>query len=221
MKFWIVSFDDHQHRMFHYLVVGEDYESLQDILDIAADYAEEHDPGYIIDNETLKDYGEEESGVIRLGNHGLPFDSENLSAYEISLDDLLDRKMKLRPINLDCEDWLQKALEIEHNDKEASRRACDICAAIDGGYYLWAGHLLTGATECPLTSAALAWIFEKKTEEEQRRTLEKERLELLETDHVSCPSCNAINWGDYLGTCGNCLAVIPEQIDEDISDEGN
>lgn len=100
-------------------------------------------------------------------------------------------------------DALADALENEHPCHDNS---CDIRAAMEHGFYLWAGHLLTGATECPETEAAFLAINPSREE------LDKECEELLESvPHLKCKSCNAICWDAEPGqACGNCLAPLPD-----------
>lgn len=92
------------------------------------------------------------------------------------------------------------ALEEEHCDQCSADNSCDINVAFEDGYYLWAAHLLIGATECPKTEAA--YVALDVTNEE----LEAERVELLRLNrHVHCAKCNALCWNvERDDTCGSC-----------------
>lgn len=101
-----------------------------------------------------------------------------------------------------------RAVDTEH---PCSDHSCDIAAAMDAGYILWAAHLLSGATECPETEKALDAYFRHHGDVAYRRNLEDERLSLLGVPHVQCEDCGAINWelsGYMPETCGNCCASL-------------
>lgn len=218
MKLWQVLFDDHMGWRSSILVrspypaYGE-----QDALDEAADSDEGQ--RFVMTEADLADFktdDERDEYCVYLGNAGQPFARENMHMREVTPQEVLESGAKLRPVNTDAEDFLKLALEEEHYDRSDGARACDICAAMEAGYYLWAAHILVGATECPLTESAYEWIREGRSAAEQAADLDKERVELLESvDHKTCPSCNSVNWGDYLENCGNCLAVFPQEEEEE------
>ena len=115
---------------------------------------------------------------------------------------------------------LEAALEDEHCG-ECGSASCDINAAWDHGYPLWAANLLIGATECPRTEAALGAI--NPTHEE----LSAECDEFVENvPHVTCDACNAVVWesaeGDRPEQCDNCLGAVSWEDggDEDEEEEG-
>lgn len=101
---------------------------------------------------------------------------------------------------------LIEALENEHSCDDI--HGCDIGMAMEEGLYLWAGHLLVGATECPETDAALA-VIRSELGDTFEAELERERDELCEVDHIACPKCNAIAWDpSELDVCPCCNASL-------------
>lgn len=218
MKFWQVLFDDHLGWKSS-ILVQQDYPAYceQDALDEAADSDEGQK--YVMQDADLADFKtdeEKDEYCVYLGNAGQPFARENLHMREVTAEEVVESGALLRPINAYPERFLEEALKEEHNDRDSS---CDICVAIREELYLWAAHVLVGATECPLTEAAYLWM--KETEKEFDKKLEEERLALLEIEHKRCEKCNSITWGDdYYSpeACGNCLAKFPEDPEEDLEE---
>jgi hypothetical protein len=114
---------------------------------------------------------------------------------------------------------LAEALDEDHHCDDVS---CDIRAAKDAGLYLWAGHILEGATECPATERAMG-RFRARVKSYQRR-LDAERDALCESTHYTCDSCNSVHWtDDQPEDCEQCGARFPlsepeEDSDDDTSD---
>ena len=102
---------------------------------------------------------------------------------------------------------LSDALEGDHYN--CSDNCCDISAAMNEGLYLWAAHLLTGATECEATERAYARYQRAQRPAAFQRALEAERVALCALPHQECRSCNSIVWNGEDETCGNCLARLP------------
>lgn len=101
------------------------------------------------------------------------------------------------------------ALKKEHVDDCHDNNTCDVNAAFHHECYLWAAKLLTSATECPETEAALA-DFDPDEE-----TLEEERAKLLAMPHMTCGRCNAILWTEEArATCGNCRTEVVCNLDD-------
>lgn len=101
------------------------------------------------------------------------------------------------------------ALEREHCGLhgEAYVTSCDIYFAFEHELYLWAAHLLVGATECPRTERAYIALEKYLGTEKLKRRLESERLELLTYPHRRCPRCNSVTWADdedCIESCGEC-----------------
>lgn len=94
---------------------------------------------------------------------------------------------------------------------------CDISAAIRAGFPFSAAHLLTGATECPATDTLIR----------ERGGLLKgsdgwpidwaEWVEWFRANTVRCRKCEAFVFTDegWPGSCGNCLAKLPEPPDDE------
>lgn len=99
---------------------------------------------------------------------------------------------------------LKKALEEDHCWADCGN-ACDIHAAYEEGHYLWAAHLLTGATECP----ALERVFEKYGDVPWD-VVRKDCDEFADSvPNVECPGCGSVCWGvvydeAYVHDCGHC-----------------
>ena len=104
---------------------------------------------------------------------------------------------------------LCKALEQDHPCED---RHCDIGAAMSNELYLWAGHLLQGATECPRTDAVLTVIEMEIGHLALERLTEEERDELVGKPHVKCHSCQSVLWlgEDFSDSidCSDCLATV-------------
>lgn len=131
-----------------------------------------------------------------------------------SIDDVEDRYTDGEVDKRDPDDRLREALEAEHPEQTCNNNTCDITKAMSEGLYLWAAHLLTGATECPRTEKALALRAPTKQE------LDNECTELLECPHMRCSECNAIVWtdGDKV-VCGSCGKEIKRTIKVENSDD--
>ena len=98
-------------------------------------------------------------------------------------------------------DDLRRALQREHPCDDNS---CDIRAAMRAGCYLWAAHLLSGATDEGIEETCA--ILDKLKPAE--RTLEAERKKLLKVPHVNCEHCNAYIWDAHAPVhCDNCGKV--------------
>jgi len=126
---------------------------------------------------------------------------------------------------------LRYAIEEEHPCEDT--QGCDIAFALEQDFVLWAAHLLMGATECPLTdeawtdlvandeaegkAAGEANCFVGRTEKQA----DEERDEMCEMPHRECGSCNAVNWGEDVGSCcANCHARWPVGDEDEDEDEG-
>lgn len=100
---------------------------------------------------------------------------------------------------------LEAAVLKEHVDG-CNSNACDIVAAYNHGYTLWAAHLLIGATECPKTEKAFTRIGPSDAVLE----LECSRF-VKNVQHVKCSKCEATcwdaTWGDCCGECGKELTM--------------
>lgn len=207
MKLWQILFDDHRGWAASILIAAP-YPafSSQDALDTAADTDEGQK--FLLTECDLADFKTQEERddyCCYLGNASMPFARENMAMRVVTAEEVLESGAKLRPANMDPEEFLREALDEEHNCRSVS---CDICFAHEKGLYLWAGRLLCGATEAPLTFAAYEWINEGKHEFEVEKELQEQREELLEYPHVKCRSCRALNWGDDVSVCGNCQASL-------------
>ncbi len=100
-------------------------------------------------------------------------------------------------------DDLRLALRNEHGT--SCGNACDIDAAQRAGCYLWAAHLLTGATDEGIDETER--IYAKLSPSGHRsRRLEAERKRLLRVPHSEC-ECGAIVWDSVGSRCGNCGGV--------------
>ncbi len=114
-------------------------------------------------------------------------------------------------------DALARALEHDHPNCEDN--TCDVTKAAAIGCYLWAAHLLSGATECEETEDALNDVFNQlggKASFDQE--LELERQELLAQPHFECSSCGALIWtAEGEAFCSNCgkLVYRPEEPEEE------
>lgn len=95
------------------------------------------------------------------------------------------------------------ALRAEHVDDCRDER-CDITAAVEAGYPLWAAHVLTGATEAYETQAALDALRPTRAE------IEREREEFVESvPHATCRKCGSTSWNaPPAETCADCLAPL-------------
>lgn len=145
---------------------------------------------------------------------------ENGDEYPLtlaSIDDVEDRYTRDEISKRDPIDRLREALEAEHSEYECNNNnnnTCDISKAMREGLYLWAARLLTGATECPRTSSALALCNPSKQE------LDEECADLLEHPHMTCGECNANVWTDEdKDTCGNCRETVQRSVKIENSDD--
>ena len=112
-----------------------------------------------------------------------------------------------RKIRLDA---LKEALYEEHCGYYCDN-ACDIMKAYELGLYVWAAHVLMGATdETPLTAKAYTRLRPGK------RWLQAEADELMKAPHVRCRECNAVVYTDEehdrCGSCGKTLEP-PDGVD--------
>lgn len=112
------------------------------------------------------------------------------------------------------------ALEHEHCDPHGDGyvTSCDICFAFEHELYLWAAHLLVGATDCPRTERAYIALEKHLGAEELNRRIEVERLKLLAYPHKRCPECGAVMWAECeedIESCDNCGYTFPRQDDAD------
>lgn len=93
-------------------------------------------------------------------------------------------------------------LEGEH---PCQNNTCDIAVAIEQALYLWAAHLLVGATE---TSSDFDAHYDRFRNPQLAAFEEIERLLLLEVPHVKCRYCGDLMFsseGFLQGVaCGNC-----------------
>lgn len=110
MKLWLVSFDNEPWR--ESILVNADNE--QDALDEAADskYGQFHRLDE--DSDRFKD-NPDEGGIIRLGNHGDPFDSYTMHMRRVTPEEVIELGMRLEPVNMDAEDMMD-ALIHERGD---------------------------------------------------------------------------------------------------------
>jgi hypothetical protein len=111
---------------------------------------------------------------------------------------------------------IQRAVDYYHGDCDDAN-SCDVSAAMRHGYYLWAAHLLSDATdECPKLDKAWDRINREATElggpdglALLGRILDSERDGLCDVEHLECSECNAVCWDASPGdSCGNCLAIL-------------
>ena len=120
-----------------------------------------------------------------------------------------DTPLITRPLRFDISS-LERALYDEHCWHSAvpggeRNNTCEIEWAYEQGLYLFAAHMLVGATECPQTEAALQQAMDFYGETWQAE-LDAERA--LVTHLWRCPACNACIYGDDeqgITVCSNCL----------------
>jgi hypothetical protein len=100
---------------------------------------------------------------------------------------------------------LIRALARNHVNR-CGQNSCDICAAYKNENYLWAAHLLIGATECSRTEKAFLELDPSQDE------LDAECKALLnEVDYIECPGCQSLCWSAEVGDqCDNCHAYLVE-----------
>lgn len=104
---------------------------------------------------------------------------------------------------------IKQALRIEH---PCTDNTCAIAEARRIGAYLWAAHLLSGATECPNTEAALAELRARHGDEVFDEALEMDRQGLLAQPHATCRSCESTVYGDeWPAECGCCGASVESE----------
>lgn len=125
------------------------------------------------------------------------------------------------PSRSDLIDALRYAVEEDHPCEDT--QGCDIAVALENGYYLWAAHLLMGATECPATDEAWeALVATDKSDGQTQREADAECDEMVKIPHVECESCGSVNWGCDgempSGSCANCLKRLPEPDGEEEED---
>lgn len=132
----------------------------------------------------------------------------------LNLDEVEDHYKQDEVSKREPMDRLEQALQAEHvNDCGDSNNTCDVSKAFDCGLFLYAAHLLAGATECPRTLSALASISPMDAQ------IDEERLDLLEEDHMDCSECNAIVWTEEdKAICGNCKATVQRRVKVENSD---
>lgn len=116
---------------------------------------------------------------------------------------------------------IEAALESDHCDPcggscEGCPNTCDIHAAYDHGFYLWAAHILSGATECPKTDLAVARLQLRLPKGEYEAKLKHEGYEFLRTVRsLKCDGpkgCGShVYTEDDLVTCGNCHATVKSE----------
>lgn len=117
--------------------------------------------------------------------------------------------MRVREAYLRFQDDLAEALDIEHYGECGA--TCDIHFAMEKECYLWAAHILTGATDegihrtSAILSAIMAWADVSSNDKSWQNALNDERDELCAYDHWTCEACNAVNWtDDYRAPCDAC-----------------
>lgn len=212
MKLWQILFDDHQPWQFSILVAAE-YPAYceQDALDAAADSKEGQ--RYVMDTNDMAEFKTEEEAdgyCTYLGNASQPFARENIGMREVTPEQVLESGAKLRPINMDADTFAREFLDVHHKDDHAVS-TCEICTAMECELYLWATHLLAlPADKGTPIMTVYEWLMEGKTVLD----LENERVELMEEDHVKCPSCYVVTWGTCT-VCENCHGSIPEISEEE------
>ena len=127
----------------------------------------------------------------------------------------------LPPPRSDLIDALKYAIEEEHPCEDT--QGCDIAFALENDFVLWAGHLLMGATECPLTDEAWGDLVANDGAEGFVGRTQKQADEERDEMYRECGSCNSVYWGEDVGSrCANCHAKWPvEDGDEDDGDGGD
>lgn len=134
----------------------------------------------------------------------------------LTIDEVEDRYSHDEVDKRDPIDRLRDAIEAEHVISCGNGNTCDIHKAFECELYLWAGHLLAGATECPRTGKSFAMIAPTETQ------LQSERSELLGESHMACPECNATVWTDENKVvCDNCAVDVQRRIKIENSDSGD
>lgn len=109
---------------------------------------------------------------------------------------------------------LATALDNEHPC--SGDNTCDIAKAVELGLYLWAGHVLGGATECPETNAAMAALNEEMGAEAFEAALEEERKEMVAQPHLKCGTCGAVVYTDAdEDGCNNCGAGVRRETNDE------
>lgn len=112
-------------------------------------------------------------------------------------------------------DKLARAIEFDHPNCDDN--TCDLSKAAAIGCYLWAAHLLTGATECEETEKAFNEVYNRLGKAAFDVELELERQQLLAEPHWECSECGSLIWtSEGEAFCANCgkLVYRPEE-DED------
>ncbi len=114
-------------------------------------------------------------------------------------------------------------LESEHI-YGCDQHSCDINAAHEHGYGLWAIHLFsgTGASSQEFDDAYDALVrdfgseFKKDSEAERKHFVEN-------VDHFQCDKCNAVNWdlGSGLYDCDSCGAKKPKKLKLSLEDRAD
>lgn len=135
----------------------------------------------------------------------------------------------------DLIDALKYAVEEEHPSDSCDPQGCGITFALENDLVLWAAHLLMGGTECPLTDEA--WGDLEANDEAEgfagspgarggvgigrtMRQANEERDEMCELPNRECGSCNAVNWGEDLGSCCSCCHAKWPAGNENEDEEG-
>jgi uncharacterized paraquat-inducible protein A len=111
-------------------------------------------------------------------------------------------------------DKLAAALDKEHPC--SGDNTCDIAKAVELGCYLWAGHILGGATECELTTAAMVEINERLGAKEFEYELEQERQKVAAQPSIRCEACGSVVYTEAdEDNCDNCLADVKREDEEE------
>jgi len=104
---------------------------------------------------------------------------------------------------------LREALHEEHPTQVCHNNTCDITAAMEEDCFVWAAHLLIGATECPSTEKAYGEARAAMGESEFDALLEEERKTVCAIRHIKCATCGSLVYTEEdEDVCGNCLSPV-------------